>query len=98
VKAIAIELPPRCDPESVQFLRPMARASWRILRYCYLSVRYQWWTLAKAKAAGVYKGRKQTIDIDEVRRLRGQERLGATEIAKRLGIARTSAYRVLREA
>jgi DNA invertase Pin-like site-specific DNA recombinase len=51
--------------------------------------------IAKAKAAGVYKGRKQTIDIDEVRRLKGQEGLGATEIAKQLGIARTSVYRVL---
>jgi DNA invertase Pin-like site-specific DNA recombinase len=53
--------------------------------------------IAKAKAAGVYQGRKQTIDIDEVRRLKVQEGLGATEIAKQLGIARTSVYRVLKE-
>ncbi|NOD32832.1 helix-turn-helix domain-containing protein [Ruegeria atlantica] len=51
--------------------------------------------IAKAKAEGVYKGRKPSIDVDEVRRLREQEGLGATEIAKHLGIARTSVYRVL---
>ena len=51
--------------------------------------------IAKAKVEGVYKGRKPTIDVDEVRRLRGAEGLGATEIATRLGIARTSVYRVL---
>jgi DNA invertase Pin-like site-specific DNA recombinase len=51
--------------------------------------------IAKAKAAGVYKGRKPSIDVDEVRRLRKDEGMGATEIAKHLGIARTSVYRVL---
>lgn len=52
--------------------------------------------IAKAKAAGVYTGRKATIDVEEVRRLRDQEGLGATEIAQRMGIARTSVYRVLK--
>jgi DNA invertase Pin-like site-specific DNA recombinase len=51
--------------------------------------------IAKAKASGVYKGRKPSIDVDEVRRLRDVEGMGATEIAKHLGIARTSVYRVL---
>lgn len=51
--------------------------------------------IAKAKAEGVYKGRKPSIDVDEVGRLRNEEGLGATEIARRLGIARTSVYRVL---
>ncbi len=51
--------------------------------------------IAKAKAAGVYKGRKPSIDVDEVRRLREQQGMGATEIAKQLGIARTSVYRAL---
>jgi len=51
--------------------------------------------IVKAKAAGVYKGRKPSIDVDAVRRLREQEGLGATAIAHRLGIARTSVYRVL---
>lgn len=51
--------------------------------------------IAKAKAAGVYKGRKASIDVDEVRRLRDREGLGATEIARKLGIARTSVYRVM---
>ena len=51
--------------------------------------------IAKAKAKGnVYKGRKPTIEVDEVRRLK-EEGLGATEIAKRLKIVRSSVYRVL---
>jgi DNA invertase Pin-like site-specific DNA recombinase len=52
--------------------------------------------IAKAKAKGVYKGRKPIIDVDEVRRLK-EEGLGATEIAKRLKIVRSSVYRVLAE-
>lgn len=51
--------------------------------------------IAKAKAEGVYKGRKPSIDPVEVERLRNAEGLGATEIAKRLGVARSSVYRVL---
>lgn len=54
--------------------------------------------ISKAKAAGVYKGRKATIDVAEVKRLSKQEGLGATEIAKRMGIARTSVYRCLQVA
>jgi DNA invertase Pin-like site-specific DNA recombinase len=50
--------------------------------------------IAKAKAAGVYVGRKSTIDPAEVARLRS-EGLGPTDIAKRLGIGRASVYRVL---
>src|SRR5918912_1225618 len=51
--------------------------------------------IAKAKAAGVYKGRKPGIDAAEVRRLREQEKLGPAAIARRLGIGRASVYRVL---
>ena len=51
--------------------------------------------IAKAKAEGAYKGRKQSINVDEVRRLREEVGMGATEIARHLGIARTSVYRVL---
>jgi DNA invertase Pin-like site-specific DNA recombinase len=50
-----------------------------------------------AKARGVYKGRKPSIDHAEVRRLLEQG-LGATEIAERLGIGRASVYRVLNPA
>jgi DNA invertase Pin-like site-specific DNA recombinase len=50
--------------------------------------------IAKAKAEGVYKGRKPSIDVAEVRRLHGQG-MGATAIAKALGIGRASVYRVL---
>lgn len=50
----------------------------------------------KAKAAGVYKGRKAKIDAAEIRRLHDNDRLGATEIAKKLSISRTSVYRALK--
>jgi len=53
--------------------------------------------IAKAKDEGRYHGRKPTIDVDEVRRLKEEEGLGATEIAKRLNIVRSSVYRVLAE-
>jgi DNA invertase Pin-like site-specific DNA recombinase len=52
--------------------------------------------IAKAKAAGVYKGRPATIEYARVRDLKA-EGLGASKIAKRLGIARASVYRVLNE-
>lgn len=47
-----------------------------------------------AKAKGIYKGRKRSIDRAAVQRLRN-EGLGATEIARRLGIGRASVYKVL---
>jgi DNA invertase Pin-like site-specific DNA recombinase len=50
--------------------------------------------IAKAKAAGVYKGRKPTIPADEVKRLKA-EGVPVTEIAETLGIARKSVYRAL---
>jgi DNA invertase Pin-like site-specific DNA recombinase len=52
--------------------------------------------IAKAKAAGVYKGRKPTVDVMRVRALQ-QEGLGPTAIAKSLGIGRASVYRALCE-
>ena len=50
--------------------------------------------IAKAKAAGVYKGRKPSVPVDEVKALRAAGR-GATEIAEELGISRKSVYRAL---
>ena len=52
--------------------------------------------IAKAKAEGKYKGRKPTAQAkaEEVRALQAKG-VGATEIAKRLGIGRASIYRVL---
>lgn len=52
--------------------------------------------IAKAKAAGKYKGRKPTAmaKADEVRKLR-LEGIGPTEISKRLSIGRASVYRIL---
>ena len=52
--------------------------------------------IAKAKEAGVYRGRKPSIDVDQVRLLK-VEGLGPTEIAKRLGCHRDSVYRVLKD-
>ena len=48
-----------------------------------------------AKARGVYRGRRPRIDPAEVRRLREAEGLGASAIARRLGIGRASVYRLL---
>ncbi len=50
--------------------------------------------IAKAKAEGVYKGRKATIDAAAIRQMR-DEGMGATAIAKALGIGRASVYRIL---
>jgi DNA invertase Pin-like site-specific DNA recombinase len=47
-----------------------------------------------ARLKGAYKGRPATISPDAVRDLR-QQGLGATQIAKRLGIGRASVYRLL---
>lgn len=50
--------------------------------------------IARAKARGVYKGRKPSIDRERVACLKA-EGLGATAIAARLGIGRASVYRAL---
>lgn len=52
--------------------------------------------IAKAKAKGVYKGRKATIDASKIIYLMGQG-LGASAIAKNLGIGRASVYRVIQQ-
>jgi DNA invertase Pin-like site-specific DNA recombinase len=52
--------------------------------------------IAKAKAAGVYKGRPPSIDPERVRALKA-EGMGPSEIAKTLGIGRASVYRALQE-
>jgi DNA invertase Pin-like site-specific DNA recombinase len=51
--------------------------------------------IAAAKARGVYRGRKPSIDPTEIRRLHREEHLGASAIARRLGIGRASVYRAL---
>lgn len=50
--------------------------------------------IAKAKAKGVYKGRKPSIDVQRVKELRSGG-LGASEIARQLKIGRASVYRAL---
>jgi DNA invertase Pin-like site-specific DNA recombinase len=49
--------------------------------------------IAKAKAAGVYKGRKPKINRGAIEKVMG-EGLGATAIAQKLGISRASVYRI----
>ena len=50
--------------------------------------------IAKAKAAGVYRGRKPSVPIEDVRRLHKAGK-GASDIAKQLKIGRASVYRAL---
>ena len=50
--------------------------------------------IAKAKAEGVYKGRKPSIEVARVKALRASG-MGPAAIAKQLKIARSSVYRVL---
>ncbi len=52
--------------------------------------------IAKAKAAGVYKGRRPSVDVSEVRALK-EKGIGPSAIAKTLGIGRASVYRALSE-
>lgn len=53
--------------------------------------------IAKAKAQGVYKGRRPSVPMDEVRRLHA-DGVKPTDIAKQLKIGRGSVYRALNEA
>jgi DNA invertase Pin-like site-specific DNA recombinase len=50
--------------------------------------------IAKAKANGVYSGRRASIDAASVREMKAQG-LGASAIAKALGVGRASVYRAL---
>jgi DNA invertase Pin-like site-specific DNA recombinase len=50
--------------------------------------------IAKAKAAGVYKGRPASIDPAQIQQLKAGG-MGPSQIAKQLGIARASVYRAL---
>ncbi len=50
--------------------------------------------IAKAKAAGAYKGRRPSIDPAQVRKLHA-DGVGPAEIARKLKIGRASVYRLL---
>lgn len=54
--------------------------------------------IAKAKADGKYKGRKPTVraKAEEIKKLKAGG-MGATAIAKQLGVGRASVYRILEE-
>ena len=49
-----------------------------------------------AKEKGVYKGGKSRIDVERIKTLK-KEGLGASAIAKKMGIHRDSVYRLLKE-
>ena len=51
--------------------------------------------IAAAKQRGAYAGRKKKIDDKEIRRLHVEEKIRPTDIARRLGIGRTSVYRAI---
>ena len=50
--------------------------------------------ISKAKERGVYKGRKPSVDVERVKELRDSG-MGASAIAKELGVGRASVYRAL---
>ena len=53
--------------------------------------------IARAKTKGVYKGRKSNISVEKIKSLK-DEGMGATAIARELGIHRDSVYRLLKTA
>ena len=53
--------------------------------------------IARAKTKGVYKGRKSNINVEKIKSLK-DEGMGATVIARELGIHRDSVYRLLKTA
>ena len=53
--------------------------------------------IAKAKAAGIYKGRVPSVDTAKVRQLQA-DGFKPLEIAAKLGIGRASVYRALKVA
>ena len=50
--------------------------------------------ISKAKEKGVYKGRKPSVDVEKVKELKDSG-MGASAIAKEMGIGRASVYRAL---
>ena len=52
--------------------------------------------IAKTKAKGVYKGGQTKINVEQIKKLKG-EGLGATAIAMQLNIHRDSVYRLLKK-
>ena len=58
------------------------------------SLRRERQLIAKAKVAGVYEGRRPSIDVAWIEALKASG-LGPTEIARKLKIGRASVYRVV---
>ena len=51
--------------------------------------------IARAKARGVYRGRKKTVDENRIRLMR-LEGYGISEIARSVGVSRMTVYRSLK--
>ena len=51
--------------------------------------------ILRAKQKGIYKGRKSSINVNKIKELKNSG-MGATAIAKEMGIHRDSVYRVLK--
>ncbi|MGL7911979.1 helix-turn-helix domain-containing protein, partial [Salmonella sp. NW76] len=75
--------------------RGIRRGQWYRLVFQFPIRERQMEGIAAAKARGVYRGRKPSIDPAEVYRLYTIEKMGATAIARQLGIGRASVYRAL---
>ena len=92
----------RCTEQSVDMSTPAGKAFLDMLGVfaefeTSLRKERQLEGIAKAKTAGIYKGRTASIDETQVKNLRSGG-MGATDIARQLGISRASVYRVLSEA
>jgi hypothetical protein len=83
------------DPYKANHCRPSGRRSWE--REIMLERQRE--GIAKAKADGKYKGRKPTVAVQavQIRALRAAGEKPA-HIARRLGVARSSIYRMLENA
>ena len=54
----------------------------------------EFWGIGRASVYRVYKGRKPSVDVEKVKELRDSG-MGASAIAKEMGIGRASVYRAL---
>jgi len=82
---MGLRFPPKVEPLPRQARSMVADANRMLER--------QRQCIAKAKAAGKYKGRPPSIDRAKVRKLLTQ--MGPADVAKTMGVARSSVYRLI---